>query len=896
MSQVFRPYRALGLVGERIPFALQHHGAETFLSTSLGKNFHTYNCDKLRLSFVSALHERKIRAILMQKEFVITGAGPLVHIWKRGKAVAMFKGHQATITHLYAFGDHLLSVSRDSVLKIWDMSECTKIASKGELTTVETEDQIEFAEGFHVSCMTHPSTYLNKMLFCSQEGAMQLWNLKTKKLVYAFKGWGSPIISVAQSPAVDVIGVGLADGRIIMHNLRFDTTLFTFTVPDAQITSISFRTDGPSVLVAATDAGRVTVWDLEGKKLIAVMKDVHQGPVVAARFLPEQPVMITSGTDNAIKMWIFDHADQKPRLLRERSGHSLPPRRIRYYGDGTKAGNVILSAGSDRSLRIFSTVQEQQSRELSQGHLKKSAKRLRTSEHQLKLPSIFQFDSSPAKEQDWDNLVTLSDEETVARSWNTHRYVLGKNTYRTPRSTPSTVAVSTCGNYAIIGGKDGRISSFNLQSSKLRAEFPKHRAQVTGLAVDYLNSTLISISLDGIVNFSQFSSKPTLLGSVALGSSANNLAIVKESGLIAVACDDLVVRVIDIESRRVVRRFAGHRHAITDMAWSPDARLLVTASMDATLRVWDVPGAMLIDWFSVATPVVSLSFSPVGDFLATAHTGQKGIFLWSNEMYFSKVLLRPVAASPALAHLPNVISEEGDETDKQESELAGKESDDDKMETVGADAGSKFPEEQLKQGLVTMGKGSVQWQNLPNLSTIKERNKPIAPPKKPAMAPFLLPVVSGLEPKFLIPTQEGDKDASQVRSRILNMSQLVPKTKFIVLLEEAKYDEAMDHLRSQSASGVDVELKTINLENGANDLRLVVDFLVHQLESGKDFGHIQAYINIVLKAHGEVMVEQEHLQNDLKRLREAQRQSWARLESLFHHNLCLVAYFQNIQT
>jgi U3 small nucleolar RNA-associated protein 21 len=133
------------------------------------------------------------------------------------------------------------------------------------------------------------------------------------------------------------------------------------------------------------------------------------------------------------------------------------------------------------------------------------------------------------------------------------------------------------------------------------------------------------------------------------------------------------------------------------------------------------------------------------------------------------------------------------------------------------------------------------------LSTIKERNKPIAPPKKPATAPFLLPVVSGLEPKFLIPTQDDDKEGTQVRSRILNMSQLVPKTKFIVLLEQAKYDEAMDHLRGQSASGADVELKTINLENGANDLRLVVDFLVHQLESGKDFGHIQAYINIILK-------------------------------------------------
>jgi len=54
---------------------------------------------------------------------------------------------------------------------------------------------------------------------------------------------------------------------------------------------------------------------------------------------------------------------------------------------------VIVSAGSDCSLRIFSTIQDQQSRELSQGHLKKAAKKLRTNESLLKLPSISQFDS-----------------------------------------------------------------------------------------------------------------------------------------------------------------------------------------------------------------------------------------------------------------------------------------------------------------------------------------------------------------------------------------------------------------------------------------------------------------------------------------------------------------------
>lgn len=167
------------------------------------------------------------------------------------------------------------------------------------------------------------------------------------------------------------------------------------------------------------------------------------------------------------------------------------------------------------------------------------------------------------------------------------------------------------------------------------------------------------------------------------------------------------------------------------MAWSPDARLLVTASMDATMRVWDVPGAMLIDWFAVASPVISLAFSPVGDFLATVHAGEKGIFLWycnpsisltvvvllmlgwgmrrSNEMYFSKVLLRPVSSSPVLSQLPSVISEEGDEADKDTLAVESKDRDQMEMEVLSVDAG-KFPQKQLKQGLVTMGQGNVQWQ------------------------------------------------------------------------------------------------------------------------------------------------------------------------------------------
>ena len=42
-------------------------------------------------------------------------------------------------------------------------------------------------------------------------------------------------------------------------------------------------------------------------------------------------------------MWIFDMADGGARLLRQRSGHSEPPIKLRFHGND---GKMLLSAGT----------------------------------------------------------------------------------------------------------------------------------------------------------------------------------------------------------------------------------------------------------------------------------------------------------------------------------------------------------------------------------------------------------------------------------------------------------------------------------------------------------------------------------------------------------------------
>lgn len=110
----------------------------------------------------------------------------------------------------------------------------------------------------------------------------------------------------------------------------------------------------------------------------------------------------------------------------------------------------------------------------------------------------------------------------------------------------------------------------------------KRERCVTGLATDALNRVLIAGTLDGTVNVRilYFCSNQTMLiidvkffdfqttkleQTLVLPSAPVSLTLHRDNGLLAVVCDDLVVRIIDIETRRIVREFGGFRSRVLDI-------------------------------------------------------------------------------------------------------------------------------------------------------------------------------------------------------------------------------------------------------------------------------------------------------------------------------------------
>ena len=268
-----------------------------------------------------------------------------------------------------------------------------------------------------------------------------------------------------------------------------------------------------------------------------------------------------------------------------------------------------------------------------------------------------------------------------------------------PRTAPVTaVAVTSCGNYALVGSAAGHVDRYNMQSGLYRGGCTRpgdgmanrakraHDKAVTGLTPDASGRRAASAGLDGFLRtWDLRTGKP--LAEVALGAPAGRTAAHAGGALLAVALEPAPggggveadgvdggaacgVRVYDIGSSssstappRLVRRFftgpASAATRLTDLAFSADGRWLVASALDGCVRVADVPAGCVRQTVRLGGPVVSLALSPAGDVLATAHAGRRGVCLWSNQAVFGSAGAAPPAgeaAPPVRVRAPRLIA------------------------------------------------------------------------------------------------------------------------------------------------------------------------------------------------------------------------------------------------
>ncbi|KAJ2041426.1 rRNA-processing protein utp21, partial [Coemansia sp. S2] len=532
---------------------------------------------------------------------------------------------------------------------------------------------------------------------------------------------------------------------------------------------------------------------------------------------------------------------------------------------------------------------------LSQGSLAREARARKVKVNELRLPQISQFASNPAMTKDWDDVITCQQNCTNAHTWSSDRKALGKYTLMSSDKTViKSVAISACGNFGFLGLTSGVIEMVNMQSGLSRRTFIGHTKVVTGIQTDGCNQQMYSTSLDGTLRIWDFATGKQL-HCVELPSPPSRLMLHRESGLLACICDDACVRVVDSESQRVVRKFAGHRNRITDLAFSNDGRWIVTASLDSTIRTWDLPTGHMVDWFKVESVPVSVAFSPAGDFLATAHMDSVGIFLWANRTQFADVSLRQI--NPA-------VDLSGEAAMLTMPTTAGLSADDDNAEqpiesTADEQNGVYLAAEQLTDNMVTLSSlPKSKWQTLLNLATIKKRNKPEMAPKAPELAPFFLPTVLGTEPRFDLEAKTDKKDDADdkpvERSRISTASAVSGLVRALYRGQETmSYAAVFEYLKELNPSAIDLELRTLPVDDNLRAVKAFIQASTAHLRSKRDFELVQAYLQVFLNVFGDIIkANTEDLEPLLVELRKESKSQWSTIDGLIRYSACMVEFMR----
>lgn len=481
------------------------------------------------------------------------------------------------------------------------------------------------------------------------------------------------------------------------------------------------------------------------------------------------------------------------------------------------------------------------------------------------------------------------------------------------------VVITPCANYAVVGSRDGRMHAYNMQSGRHQGEYKDstlkpetgteslaptawghaHESAIVDLAVDACGDALVSAAAaDNTLKFWSLHARRLDGNSITTLAAISKVTWCKASDLLAVACHDFSIYVYDASTRKLARSFDGHRGFIADLCFDPPGRRVLSASMDGTVRTWDLPSGRIIDTLNCGEAPTSIAVAATGEYLATTHVNSLGISLWVDKTKFGSLLSHMDEGGEEDVEEDATIAVDDEQDSAEEIDLSPhlKTSDPKVSSDLRRDERS-VPKALSKHVATLSSKPITHWSLLSNLQAIKERNKPREPAKKPESAPFFLPTVKGLKLQFDTSQTKDGSLPDEHDGKAPKMSEQLKgaeseddwaNSEFGRLVAKEKYGSAAVLLRELDASGVDLQIRTVH---GKAARRNAAIFFTEQLGNPHEYELTQAHLSVFLGSQGTLLARDEDGTSVLQGLLEAQDDAWQRLRSSFDSVLNLSGHF-----
>ncbi|HYI10437.1 MAG TPA: caspase family protein [Thermoanaerobaculia bacterium] len=536
-------------------------------------------------------------------------------------------GHSAPV-HAIAYspdGRLVVTASNDATARLWDA------ATGHELRTLAGH-----TEGIDAVAVSPDGRFVATG---SRDKTAKLWDSATGAEVRTLPHGNGAIVAVAFSPDGQFVLTGGWDAAVTFWDVATGEPVRTLSGLDKGVSSVAVSPDGRKVVTGSSDH-TARLWDAANGAALRTLPG-HTNTVSAVAFSPDSRSIATASWDHTVRVWNTENGSVVHTLKR----HEREVTSVAFSPDGRR-----LLSGSRDGTAVLWDAESGKALGAATGHM--------------------DWISSVAFSPDGRYLLTGSHDKTT-RQWDS-RGEVKPLTFASRSSGLWAAAYSPDGRLFATGGRDGVTTLWDTSTGQPARLLTGHEDWVSSIAFAPDGESIATASWDTTVKLWSVNTGALLRTFAGHSSAVTSVVFSPDGASLATRVRDKSAKVWSVATGTEVHAFAAGERPVDSIAFSPDskylmigwnaaaqiwdtatwkpgkvigphtfdfelpavvfspdARVVLTASGDGTARLWNArSGAALRNWNAHGSEIRSAVFSPDGRFILTG-SSDRTARLWN---------------------------------------------------------------------------------------------------------------------------------------------------------------------------------------------------------------------------------------------------------------------------